>query len=353
MLPLHHLENRPWFPQWNPLHLFGLGTAAKPAQPRPPLGEEAEAKEESRPKIGLVLSSGAAKGLAHVGVIQILEEHGVKIDAVAATSMGAYVASCWASGLSGEELESVAGEIQTPWDRLQLLDPVFPPRQGFMKGERIRRRLQRVIGNIQFDELERPLYVIATEMGTYEAHVFCEGSVLDAVQASLAIPGIFRPVTIQGNQYVDGGVSDPLPVRALLKAGMDKVIAVSVIPTVEELRGFREQDPWHARTPGWCGRVARLLNRHLNYFAKGNVLDVLRSSAMGAQIRVAEFNSIHADVYLRPIVCSGSWHDYHNYREYVAEGRAEAQRHLDSILALQPEQPGLPKVNPNLLTTYE
>ncbi len=332
MLPPHHfIENQ--LTDWNLLQFLPFyGGRQSKARKSPPTSHDE--KESSRPKVGLVLSSGAAKGLAHIGVIQVLEENGIKIDAVAATSMGAYVAACWNSGMNGEELESLAAEIGTSHDRLQLLDPVFPPRRGFMRGERIRARLKRSIGDLQFDELHRKTYVIATEMGTYEAHIFDRGSVVDAVHASLAIPGIFTPVNIEGHDYVDGGVSDPLPVQALLMAGMDKIIAVCVLPTVEELRVCKEHELLQAKRARWNGKMGRFLNTHLNYFARGNVLDVLRNSVMGSQIRVAEFNAALADVYLRPIVCTGSWHDYHNYRHYVAKGREVAEANIERIRAL-------------------
>ncbi len=300
-------------------------TARAETQPRNP----DLPSEGVRPRIGLALSSGASKGLAHIGVIQVLEEHGVAIDTIAGTSMGAYVGACWAGGMDGKELERLAAEIETPWSRLHLVDPVFPPRRGFMKGERIKARLSRAIGNPRFSELQRRLLVIATELETFEATIFRTGNVCDAVHASLAIPGICWPVEINGLKYIDGGVSDPLPVRALFDAGMDVVIAVSVIPTVDELRNCQAK----SEMPGGSfHKIGAFFNKHFNYFAPGNILDILRSSALGGQIRVAEFNGALADVYLRPIVCTGSWHDYHNFSHYIRAGREAA---LDSIEALK------------------
>ncbi len=317
------------------------------AVPEPPI-------EPKLPKIGLALSSGGAKGLAHIGVIQVLEENSIPIDMVAGTSMGAYVGACWAGGLDGEGLEVLAAEIKTPRDRLRLIDPVFPPRKGFLKGERIRNRLVRAIGEKDFADLGRKLLVIATEMGTYDSHVFSRGNVADAVHASLAIPGICWPVDIDGRRYVDGGVSNPLPVRALFDAGMDHVIAVSVIPTVEELRARRQEASLIRRTPQGFRKIADFLNRRLNYFAPGNVLDILRSAALGSQIRVAEFNGAMADVYLRPVVCTGSWHDYHHFDQYIAAGRKTAEAHLSRIRALLDEgavsrpKPANDHLNPSL-----
>lgn len=314
--------------------LFGLRSRKERDQQ---LLDDAKRKRKPRPKIGLALSSGGAKGLAHVGVIQVLEEHGVEVDIVAGTSMGSYVGACWAAGCDGQELEELAARMNTPWRRLRLVDPILPPRTGFIRGERIKERLMRTVGEKTFDELEKRLLVIATDLGTYEGRVFTGSDrVADAVHASLAIPGICEPVELNGHRYVDGGVSDPLPIQQLLDAGAEKIIAVSVIPNVEELQICRLQNAAAppVKKSGLWRRFLGLLNKHLNYFAPGNVLDTVRRSALGAQIRVAEAESVKADLVLRPIVCSGGWQDYHNFRTYIEEGRAVAEANIDKILAL-------------------
>ena len=332
MLPVQELEKR--IADWAPASILRLLHGVGPRKRR---NVDRDDTDPGRPKIGLALSSGGAKGLAHIGVIQVLEEQGIPIDAIAGTSMGAYVGACWAAGHSSEELENLASDIQTNRDRLRLVDPIFPPRKGFIRGMKIRERLDHSINRAHFEDLDRRFYVVATEMGTYEAHVFESGNVAEAVHASLSIPGICKPVEIDGKFFVDGGVSSPVPVQTLLDAGMDKVIAVSVIPTVEELQACRDRERVNRKRPKGLARVGQWLNQHLNYFAEGNILQVLRNSAMGSQIRVAEFCGALADVYLRPIVCTGSWHDYHNYRYYIDEGRAVAEANLERIRALVEE----------------
>ncbi len=118
--------------------------------------------------VGLALSSGAAKGLSHIGVIQVLEENGIDVDVVAGASMGAYVGAAWAFGLDGSKLEKMAREMESPWAFLSLIDPVFPPRQGFVRGVAVKKRLKRSIGNVRFAELVRPLRVVATNLETLE-----------------------------------------------------------------------------------------------------------------------------------------------------------------------------------------
>lgn len=309
-------------------------------------GGSTEEHLPSKPKIGLALSSGGAKGLAHIGVIQTLEKYRIQIDTIAGTSMGSYIGACWASGLTGKEMEGLAGQIKTPRDRLHLLDPAFPPRKGFLRGTKVRDRLQRAIGDRTFEELEKPLLVIATEMGTYESHVIKGGNVPEAVHASSAIPGICWPVEIDGKLFVDGGVANPLPVKALFDAGMDRVIAVNVIPSVRDLRNQKSQVQHVAPPRSRIRILTNWLNKHFNYFASGNILDTLRNSALGAQIRVAENSGDLADVHLRPKVCTGNWHDYHHSEQYIEAGRICAEESIQEFLDLDRPAPASSK-NPN------
>tara|TARA_R110002096_G_scaffold215310_4_gene403059 strand:+ start:14134 stop:15162 length:1029 start_codon:yes stop_codon:yes gene_type:complete len=338
------------FPNYNRLAALPFLDRLLPNwQENRPSSEDSQNKRGERPKIGLALSSGGAKGLTHIGVIQVLEEHQIPIDMIAGTSMGSYIGACWASGLTGKEMETLAGEIQTPRDRIHLLDPVFPPRKGFLRGHKVRKRLQKSIGERDFSELKIPLAVIATEMGTYRSHVIKTGNVADAVHASSAIPGICWPVEIDGSLFVDGGVANPLPVNALLEAGMDFIIAVNVIPSVSQLQAEKVRAAESEPPVSGLRRVSRWFNKHFNYFAAGNILDTLRSSALGAQIRVAEFSGEQAHVHLRPSLCTGDWHDYHNSGKYIQAGRECAEAHLNEILALLEEptspNPSNPKLN--------
>src|SRR5439155_21797434 len=147
-----------------------------------------------------------------------------------------YVAAVWCSGHSGTELEKIACEIQGRWGLLRLIDPAFPPRQGFLKADRVIKRLQRSINHVRFSELMIPLRVVATYLDTLERTVFSTGEVADAVAASIAIPGICVPVTLDGQTLIDGGIADPLPVDVLDEMGIERIIAVNTIPTPERMR---------------------------------------------------------------------------------------------------------------------
>ena len=134
------------------------------------------AREIGHCRIGLALSAGGAKGLAHIGVIQVLEENGIEIDVIAGSSMGAYVASAWAMGCDGQMMEKLAREVEGRWGRWKLIDPAFPPRKGFVRGEAVIARLRKTLGDAHFSDLIRPLRVVATDLNTLPERViaFCQ-----------------------------------------------------------------------------------------------------------------------------------------------------------------------------------
>src|SRR5258708_7439595 len=241
--------------------------------------------------VGLALSSGAAKGFAHIGVIQVLEENGIEVDVVAGASMGAYVGALWTHGCDGCELERLSRELEGAWTFWTLIDPAFPPRRGFLRGFAVKRRLMRSIGHAHFADLARPLRVVAANLATLERVVFSSGEVATAVHASTAVPGICVPVTVDGETYTDGGIVDPLPVDILREMGVARVIAVNVIPTPDRIRCAIQAElqlKLQNETNGFkLFRKALPLNRQVNYFARGNVLEILMRSVHGAQIRMA------------------------------------------------------------------
>jgi NTE family protein len=299
--------------------------------------------------VGLALSSGAAKGFAHVGVLQVLEENGLEVDVVAGASMGAYVGALWAYGCNGQELERLSRELEARWALWTLVDPAFPPRRGFLRGYAVKRRLMRSIDHARFADLIRPLRIVAANLSTLERVVFTSGEVATAVHASSAVPGICVPVTTGGETYADGGIVDPLPVDILHEMGINRVIAVNVIPTPDRICCAIQAELERKRINETNARklLRKLfpLNRQMNYFARGNLLEILMRSLHGAQIRMAEASCQMAEVVLRPEIYDDSWLDYRNPRKFIALGREEAQRHLEEIKALmnRPETPHEPR----------
>jgi len=293
------------------------------------------AREVGHRRVGLALSSGGARGFAHVGVIQVLEENGIEVDVVAGCSMGSYIGAVWAAGYDGVAMERQARELEHRWGLFDLIDPFILPRQGFLRGEKVKQRLKRAIGDVHFSELVRPLRIVATHLACLDRVVFSSGEVASAVHASSAIPGACVPVEIDGELYIDGGIADPLPVDVLQEMGIERIIAINTIPTPAYLRGRlvldRERD---SRRDKKTSPVKGFINRYLNYFAPGNVLDTILRSFNGAQMQVAEHACQYADVVVRPLSLDGRWHDFRHPGKYIAIGRRAAEEQLDEIKAL-------------------
>ena len=182
-----------------------------------------------KPKIGLVLGSGAARGLAHIGIIKALKEKNISIDMIAGSSMGALVGACYARGGEITDLEEIV--LRTDWKQLiRLADPnlalLF---KGVIHGEKVKELLRALIGDVNFRDLKIPLTVVATDVNTGEEVAIKTGSVIDAVRASISIPAIFMPVKLNDRFLIDGGIVNPVPVNVAKNMGATFVIACNVI----------------------------------------------------------------------------------------------------------------------------
>lgn len=180
------------------------------------------------PRIGLALGGGAARGFAHIGVIQVLEEAGIKPAVVVGTSAGSLVAALYASGKAGAELQRVAESMEeaalTDWTL-----PIFS--RGVFRGEALARYVNGQLGNRLIEQLPLPLGILATDLHSGEGVLFQRGDVGVAVRASSAVPGVFLPVQIGQREFVDGGLVAPVPVRFARQMGAELVIAVDISTT--------------------------------------------------------------------------------------------------------------------------
>lgn len=188
-------------------------------------GPQAAAEVKKPLRLGLALGGGAARGFAHIGVIQVLEEAGIRPDLVVGTSAGSVVAALYASGQSGRQLESVAQGM----DEASLSDwrlPLFKP--GILKGEALARFVSKQVQGRRLQDLPLPVGVVATDLRSGDAILFQSGDTATAVRASSAIPILFEPVTVAGRDYVDGGLVSAVPVRFARQMGAEIVLAVDV-----------------------------------------------------------------------------------------------------------------------------
>jgi NTE family protein len=174
-------------------------------------------------KVGVALGSGLARGLAHIGVLKVLFDAGIRIDYLAGSSMGSVVAALFACGLKLKLIERLAESIP----RRTWMDFTFP-RMGLMAGERLEELMQLLTGRRRIEEMELPLAFVAVDLGSGGKVVLRSGPAARAIRASCAIPGIFCPVKIDGKLLVDGGVLDRVPAGVVKEMGADLVIAVDV-----------------------------------------------------------------------------------------------------------------------------
>ena len=186
------------------------------------------------PRIGLALGGGAARGFAHIGVLQVLEEQGIKPDLVVGTSAGSVVAALYAAGKTPTELGAMAMTL----DESTMTDWVFPGR-SVMKGEALAKFVRGYTGGRQIEQMPLPLGIVATDLNSGQPILFRRGDPGTAVRASSSVPAVFTPVRIAGREYVDGGLVSPIPVKYARQMGADLVIAVdiSAIPEGQPTNG--------------------------------------------------------------------------------------------------------------------
>ncbi|WP_231943273.1 patatin-like phospholipase family protein [Hydrogenophaga crassostreae] len=177
------------------------------------------------PRLGLALGGGAARGFAHVGVIQVLEQHGIRPHLVVGTSAGSLVAALYASGMGAAELERTAMAMEeatlTDWT-MPLLG------RGMLRGEALARYVRTEVKGRLIENMPIPLGILATDLASGEGVVFRRGDAAQAVRASSAVPGLFIPVAIAGHDYVDGGLVAPVPVAQARAMGAEVVLAVDI-----------------------------------------------------------------------------------------------------------------------------
>ncbi len=181
--------------------------------------------ERRQARIGLALGGGAARGFAHVGVIQVLEEAGLQPQVVAGTSAGSLVAALYASGKSSQDLRRVAETME----EAEITDWMLPIlNRGALRGEALARYVNTQVGGRPIEQMKIPLGIVATDLHTGEAVTFRRGNTGSAVRASSAVPAVFQPVRIGEREYVDGGLVAPVPVRQVREMGANFVIAVDI-----------------------------------------------------------------------------------------------------------------------------
>ncbi len=252
--------------------------------------------ERKRRKIGLALSGGSVRGAAHIGVLEVLEQEGIRLDCVAGTSVGALVGALYCGGVEIGRLQKMAKNLS--W--IKLVRPARP-RLGLLSGKGLEKIMIELMGDRRFDELEIPFAAVATDIVTEELVVLRKGRVAPAVRASCAVPGLFTPLEVDGRVLVDGGLLNNLPISVAREMGADYVIAVDLLP---KMRGIKHRPK--------------------------NIFDVFLISIY----TVMSYNrdeAGQADCLIRPVIGDFSWADLSKAEPLIQRGREAAEVAVDKI----------------------
>jgi NTE family protein len=284
-----------------------------------------------RPTIALVLGGGGSRGIAHIGVLEVLRRENIPVDCIVATSMGAIVGALFAAGIAPGDIATNLAELQG--SNIISMN-IFSARA---RQKDIEERLSHGLAGKTFDDLTIPLTVMTVDMLTGQEVAISEGQVIPAVLASCAVPAVFPPVEINDWQLADGGVIDSLATHQAYRLGADRILAVDVYPPLEQdnpwvdpisaIMGFElpfnlfSNTDW-ARTPGMLSSMWRSFRVMAWYLHEK---------------RLAEFPP---DVLLRPEVHNYGSLDFNDVQGPYLAGRIEAENHIEAIKELLASPPG-------------
>ena len=270
---------------------------------------ERTARRLTNRTVGLALSSGGARGLAHIGVMKVLLEENIPVDMVAGTSGGAWFGAFFCAGWTRAQFDEFVSDIKSNILRLPNADFNLPPRTAIFKGQRARDRvIAQSVGVDTFEELQTPLYIVAADILTGDEIVFGTGSLTDAIRASLSVPVLFDPWFYEGRYCVDGGVVNPLPASVLRERGADIIIGSSVIQSLAD---------------SYSGRKDKKPHILQSVF---NIVSAMESEVVKKQLPLI-------DVLVQHHVAAKHTLDFEQARMVVQCGEEAARRHLPEIKA--------------------
>ena len=293
-----------------------------------------------KPRIGLALGGGSARGWAHIGVIRALEEAGIRPDIVAGTSIGALVGAAYAAG-ELDHFEQWALQLEVT-DVLGFMDVSLSG--GLFKGERLMDFFRHRFVDRPIEELPTPFAAVATALHNGAEIWLRSGSILNSVRASFALPGLFSPVLCDGAVLVDGGLVNPVPVSLARAMGAEIVIAVDLASDI--LGRHLHTNPAGVGPPGFLGVVRRKVQEKLGIQtplnaveepAMPSIAEVLASSLNIMQVRIARSRLAGdpPDVIAAPRLAQLRLLDFHRAKEAIEEGRRAVERvaHMVKLLA--------------------
>jgi len=278
-----------------------------------------------RAKIGYALGGGGARGLSHIGVMKVLEEHGIYPDVIAGTSIGALVGALYASGLRAGDIERA---LRLDLRRLAMLADVRLSLSGLVQGKRVTSALKAFLGDLDFADLKIPFACVATDIVKGQQIVMRTGPVITAVRASISVPGLFTPVKVRGRYLVDGGLVNMVPVSTCRDMGAEYVVGVNVIPDPAG-RIHEPEDEVDDEEEEESGRRSRSRRSKQPRPSAPNVVKVLIQSLYIPGHRIAMENLEDADLAISPEVGNIGFFQFDKEVELIEAGERAARKALE------------------------
>ena len=299
-------------------------------------------------KVGLALGSGSARGWAHIGAIEAIEEAGIPIHYVAGTSIGAFVGAVYATG----DLYSLKQfALQMDWKKvLSYFDVVFP-RSGLMDGKKVHDLFSIHTHKRTFEEFNIPVKMIATDLDTGDKIIIDSGNIIESIRASASVPGVFTPVHLNNKWLVDGGLVDPVPVKVVREMGADVVIAIDLNSglvskkppkkTKEKIKQIqKERNEFITRIASQYNNAERAvksqINRWLSTSSKPSIIDVLGSSVGIVEEQITRINLAidPPDILIQPRLGDLKMFDFDQAERSILEGYTQAKSQIDNIKSM-------------------
>lgn len=258
-------------------------------------------------KIGLALGGGGARGIAHIGVLKVLEKEGIKPDCLAGTSMGALIGAFWATGMNVADIE----ELAMGFDRKKALKEIVDLSRfkfSIIKGIKIKNFLEKYIGDKTFADTKMPFRILATKLTNGEEVIIDKGSLVDAIMASICLPGVFPAYCFNNEYYIDGGVTNPTPVDVIEEMGADVVIGVDLI----------KQTGSNIEKPTF---VSTLFQTY----------EIIRTQAVKHKFEKVGPNTVIIEPHLRAAIDSFKFYDIN---KFIGSGEEAAKAKLEDIKKL-------------------
>jgi len=298
-------------------------------------------RQTAKVTIGLALGGGAALGLSHIGVIRVLEREGIPIDFVVGSSMGALIASLWSVGNDANELEKFGQEFDKWYKTVNICFDAIVPIAGLVGGGGVRRWLGGKLGHKTFHDSKIPLRVVVYDLFHRKEIIVGDGSLVDAVCKSIAIPGVIPPVMEGKQMIIDGGVLNPLPTNVLMDMGVKKIIAVNVLQSPEEVDWSQKREdenlvkyfdlPFSKHPFKFIGfRLSRILSKAF----MPNIADIIVRTLQSTEFVIAEQSGKQADVLIHPDLKGIQWFELWEVNELIKRGEEAAEKALPAIKAL-------------------